>query len=283
MNIESEPLFEIPTDDTIIYKYYTQFEYFKDLICSKSLYFSRISNWKVDPNEGIIPQEIYSKLVKFLIRNYGIPKERLLNDQVIHSHYERYKLLTNFSYACCFHINECESDYMWHKFAECPIAIKTSVKKIRHLLQAHSDNSFTFGSIIYDKTLVKEDFLENDAYRFFYKDKEFKEESEFRTLIIKPDQYELFKDKNPQYTSPLNNPPEFRDINLPEDWENKIKSDSGFHVPVKPESLIEEIILSPNADETFESYVKLFLATELGNSSNIIVKHSTLKNKINQS
>jgi hypothetical protein len=72
---DDDPLLTIPDDKSSVYKYFT-YKNFKRLICSKSLFFSRISNWRGDLSEGTIPQDIFCEIFESIIRDYNLSDKK---------------------------------------------------------------------------------------------------------------------------------------------------------------------------------------------------------------
>lgn len=275
---DDEPLLFNPDDKTSIYKYFTYTNFLK-LICSKSLYFSRISSWE-DCCEGIIPQDVFYKIIESLVRDYHLPdgQKNFPNDYELYKKIHR--ILTDYSYACCFHINDKESPYMWDSFAKgkCEIAIKTSIGKIRTSLQQPLEKGFVIGSVFYDlPSEEKYQFFLEDNYRLFYKNDNYREESEFRILLSSPSSKDKILDLYSNYTKPHPEYPDFKKIDLSEGKKAGIDSKKGEKIAVDLEYLIDEVILRPNVDSDLEPIVRSLINRNIKNPSGINIKYSDLK------
>ncbi|PWR74338.1 hypothetical protein [Methanospirillum lacunae] len=253
--IDGNHLIISPDEKLSLYKYYSNFDCFKKFIQTKKLFFSRISDWK-DKREGIISQNDFNEIYDQFRKDYNLSDK----DPGLYGNYEShcqfYSILTHYSYGCCFHTSEEESLYMWNEFegGSSQVAIKTSIGKIKKIVENHSEHQFVIGFVTYDTTMLdNKQYLTDNCFRLFYKRPAYRDEYEYRVLITKPDPYDLLKDKNAG-----------------------IDSENGKRISVNLEFLIDEIIMRPNADNDLESEIRLLLDDKNGNPSTIKIRKSSL-------
>jgi hypothetical protein len=131
-------------------------------------------------------------------------------------------------YVTCWHLAETETMSMWNCYSklEKGIAITSTYKKLHSIL----DSRFLIGKVKY--YCDDEELPPNAIHRHFYKSKPYENESEVRGLY---------------YAS------------LAENCEFAIENNI-LKLPIDPTTLIESVIISPNADEQFVVEVHEILA-----------------------
>ena len=218
-------MFHTSTDDTVVWRY-LDFEKFVDLITSHELFFCRSDKFE-DPFEGILklPDSLPSEI-------------------------ERNSLTKKFYFLNCWHINEFQSAAMWKLFLKTNngIAIKTTVGKIKKSISNNSEEVFI--SKVYYKDFsntTHTDLMDDPLNRypnsasggsysqFNYKRKSFEHEQELRLIYIDMPIPHALKDGIPR-----------------EPIESK-------KISVVLEDLIQEIMISPTADDWFKELITRLL------------------------
>lgn len=239
------PAFIPPDFNNIIWRYMS-FEKFKSLIDTQALFFCRADRFS-DPFEGSVPKkEVNNRIIdQERISNYfGKPfniekaKKNIHSISIAHRNLKR-SILIN-----CWHINNNESDGMWHLYLKSNegVAIKTTVRNIMESFNNTAESVY-ISKVRYINYETDIWFNKKEypckAYNFFtpfvHKRIEFVHESELRLLCEVS-----IAENDPQY------------------WLNQ-EFEKGKLVSVNLDVLIQKVILPPTADDVIENKVRMLL------------------------
>jgi len=142
-------------------------------------------------------------------------------------------------YVNCWHNNKSESGYMWDIYAKDNkgIAIKSSLNRIRNAI-LDKEREFLLSPVNYIDFEKDHTSDANSFYAFFYKDKSFFNEREFRFAFI----------QNWEHISTSN---EF----------DLLQFEEGVFIPVDVNLLIEKVVVSPHTKEREIRAIKKLLKT----------------------
>lgn len=219
---QEHPTFNSISDESKIWRY-MDLTKFMDLLENKNLFFCRADKFE-DKFEGSLP--------KFNLENrkqvYKNLDDKLLNKIAHH----RRQIVHN-TYINCWHINEVESEAMWKLYAQCKeaIAIQSTFKNFKECFN-ESDKTIHIGKINYvdyNSYWVSE---RNSFEPFLHKRLSFLHENELRAIV-----QEFNSDE--------------RGIDL-----SKPLSNFGLNIPIKIETLICSIYVSPLSPPWFYELVK---------------------------
>ena len=210
---------EVYSDESEIWRY-MDFSKFIDLLDSSCLFFPRLSILrKLDPYEGsFIPFSSHDKKDE--------SSKKLLK--------KLDKALPNDIFVSCWYLSDVESAALWKLFPKSDegIAIKSNIGKLGQSIESRSSEyTIYFGSVMYGhkkvaarKTNNPKSFSGDDAV--FTKRRCFEHEKELRLMYVK-------------------------DLNRPD-----LSDVPGLKLEVDLESMISEIIISPEAPPWMEDLVK---------------------------
>jgi hypothetical protein len=274
-DIHGNLILEKPDGNKKLFKYFSNFGYFKDFIESRSLYFRRIDQWD-DKNEGMMPDNILDLNIEKWLEYNNLKKDSVNFLNIKQNRKKLHEINNQFYYGCSFQINKNESDYMWKHYAdnENPISIKTSVCKLENCLEQNNEYSFCLGCINYDDTKLNPEFFEDNNCRSFFKGRGFKEEMEFRAIMIPPSIIECMKNIYYSIGKPLNTIPELISYNYEDVMELSKTIPNYYHVKINLINFIEEIIIGPNANINLETEIRSLINNNFQNPEIFMIRHS---------
>lgn len=222
-----------PTDNQKLWRY-MNFPKFVDLIQSRKLFMSKLSNFE-DPWEGFPSKLNYSKEAPIrLVNEKGeITTYELLGTQLgcdilkmmekgdkDHALYIRQRIFAN-----CWHMNDGESDSQWKIYGDdFAVAIVTNFEKLKKAI--HSDTHEICGSeVVYYDPSKENTSTKSVLQCAIYKRLCFEHEKEFRLLIMNMEEHD----------------------------------EPGILVSINIEELIEQVVVSPRAPNWFVTVVKTFM------------------------
>jgi hypothetical protein len=224
-----------PISDDPLWRY-MDFPKLVDLLQTRSLFFSRLENME-DPLEGHHPRAYYETMSNVEVTYHGSPpppdfQAFLLNkDKLMVPIHKRYTCIN------CWHQNKSESDAMWNLYSRDGkgIAIKSSAKRLRASFLNEDQHKVSLGKVHYT------DYKNPHTGHFIpmaglQKDSSYQHENEVRAIIWS-------KDVDGRTLEEM----------------KTMKISKGHHIEVKLESLIEELYLSPHADEFHKEIIKKLL------------------------
>ena len=230
----------------IIYRFQT-LPKFLFLIETSQLHFTRADKFN-DKLEGSLPEE------NIIIRN----QKNMDLPIKVREIFEKSEKYSNEMNKRFFFINSWISrkipEYMWDKYSDKQygIAIKSSIKKLKDSITEDVENAVYLGKTKYID--YRKDILSGKHHIevFLHKDISFQPENEIRAIIQK-------------YCLNVNGEKFILDPNydkLPNissvDYESN-HYENGFNIRIKPEVLIEKIIISPNASQWYVDLIKNIL------------------------
>ena len=239
-------------DADVVWRYLTLSK-FLDLLKTSALFFS-CTNRISDDWEGTMSDEAARWLDDWFRKAKQAAKSSDPNFEVfkIASTYSEYfkKVVVRRSFASCWHRKNAESSLMWCAYGgstDESVAIKTTIGRLRScfdgkaLVQEYPDVSaqLFFGNVAYrdPRTTDCNMALDNpEIIPFLVKRPEFCDEHEFRILIFES---ELVV----PYSSELANA-------------NLLDCPAGFHLEIDLHSLIDAVVVAPNAKEAFLEMVQ---------------------------
>lgn len=213
---------------------YIDFSQFISLIESQELWLSSVANF-FDPFEGALSEAAVQDLANRLPDGIAEP-ERIVRVQ--------YDALRYMTYANCWHCRDRESGAMWQLYRGKgkEVAIRTTLTDLLDSLPGSQD--LTTGCVEYEDYDTMSDFAANRVSPFFHKRPSFSHEHEYRIVLS---EFEVADG------APLNSK-----------YIAKIDSETpeGKTVPVDPDQLIQEVIVSPVAggwlvpllEDVFDTY-----------------------------
>lgn len=219
---------------------------FLDLILNKAIYLRRIDKFE-DPYEGYISEAYKADLEN----QYGsIQKEFNLAEEAkerLHStHLYGLELLPMYAYASCWYLGDVESAAMWKLYGDnknC-VAICSTIYDLQVALDESDDDQ---GVIHLQKIRYVDEASAVDAKNYlkpmFEKRMSFSHESEFRALYL------LRKG-----LVNLNRP-----LHFPQLKKEDVSNEDGLTLSVDVLKLINNIYISPTADQHFHSIVEKIL------------------------
>lgn len=237
---EEHPDFETPPDETPLWRYMS-FVKFVDLLERRSLFFSRADELG-DPFEGSVVSNITYTTAGF----ENIPStSRLadLPDDVRTIVARGNRTVVKKTFINCWYAREHDSAAMWTVYATeiDGIAIRSTVGRLKKAL-SQCPESVTIAAVSYIDFATAEQQGGNFLRHFLQKRLSFDHEREVRALILQ------FEDAPPP----------------------------GLRVAVDVDSLIEEVVVAPQAAEWFADLVKT-LAARYGLGTN--VRYSSLSDE----
>ncbi|MFH5799786.1 DUF2971 domain-containing protein [Haladaptatus sp. CMAA 1911] len=203
-----------------VWRYRSLGEYIT-ILDREALWFSRADKLG-DPFEGSLPEQNIEKREE----NHS----KLRSDQMKSSHF----LNVYFTYINCWHMNSDESNTMWETYTnDAGIAIVTTLPRLKNAIKRPEDK-MSFGKVQY-VDYKNDTITQNNAPApFFNKREEFKDESEYRFLFQKSFVNSEGK-KKPHEIIP--------------------HQGKGVPVSVDVNTLVEKVLLSPNAPGWLEKTV----------------------------
>lgn len=156
---------------------YLSFPELMSILNTQKLNFRQIDSFD-DNFEGTLPQPNVEALKKEASKHDGMDSDRLLKIYKKHNH---------FTYASCWCIKDRPSSVMWRAYSDfnSGIAIKSEYKKIRDSLNK-SEKTIWLAPIKYIDYLIDPISPYHSHHRYFYKNKLFSEEREFRAILRDP-------------------------------------------------------------------------------------------------
>ncbi|WP_254534027.1 DUF2971 domain-containing protein [Natrinema gelatinilyticum] len=234
---------ESVSDDTEIWRYRSLKRYIS-ILDEEYLWFSRPDQFE-DPFEGSIPGEN--------IRN----RNKLYDSEINRARSTARHKYRYTTYLNCWYSEEHESDAMWRLYSNSGdgVAIKSTHGQLKHALEPiHSKNNpkkstvkkATMGEVKYKDYNNSEIPVDSILAPLFHKRKAFEFEKEYRILVqFLPD--ELISGSGRSVGEQFN----FKDL-----------SPVGIPIPVDASELIEEVVVSPTASDSFveiiESVTKIY-------------------------
>jgi hypothetical protein len=222
----NHPVFEAPADPNVKIWRYSDFSKYVSFLEKSALFFPR-ADLLGDPYEGATSHA--NRPLWPIVYKDTIPLS-ILESRTFHGRWER-----EWTFINCWHMNEHESDAMWHLYARTcdAVAIQSTYARLHRVLP-----SGTFVGIVkymdYKTEWMPED---NGFYRFMRKRKSFEHERELRALIqdlpTKPD-------------------PRGSAIGV---FNYVPNPNTGRVVPVKVPELVEKVYVAPAAPAWFHHLV----------------------------
>lgn len=164
-------------DETVIWRYFN-FERFKDLLETHSVWFARPFAFE-DQWEGLFPPSYVRRTRQYAEAN-GIPYEEF--DREFRRRLQRHRYG---HFVFCWHISETESDAMWKLYAlgKTGIAVQSTVGDVNECLRPHSSSRVIYYDPSHDvispsifgphDILFKRTFFSwEQEYRFWFDDDE---------------------------------------------------------------------------------------------------------------
>lgn len=235
MPYEPHPLFADPADEFKLWRY-MDFTKLVSLLFKKKIFFTRADNFS-DPFEGSFPKkeiEVRCNKIRKKLRSgqsdASSLKETAANLSAQYKDNRQYILMN------CWHYNNYESLAMWKLFLKSDegVAIHTSCDRLK-LAFKNFDKAIHIGKVRYldyesqtffdGQNFPSEE--ENIAIPFIHKRNFFSYENEYRAIL--------------------------NDTSI--NWEEE-ESQSGKFIPVDLETLIEKIVVSPDAELWFSDLVQ---------------------------
>lgn len=261
MDRELEGIIPPKNEDTKIWRY-MDFSKFVWMLENEALFFTNFKRFD-DPWEGRLPYDNVKEICKLHRQfNKNVSEEEALDyaknhvrklNEVIHN--------AGDYYISCWHMSKVESIAMWKLYSDPQlnkgIAIQSTYKCLKECLDKHEENkNIEIGKVKYT-SLIKW-IHELSIYRpFIHKRESYWYEKELRAV--------LFKRNNKDKSISENN-----------SEDKKLKFENGFSVRVSLKDLINNVYISPKANEEFEKLVKDVLKKY--NLEDINVIHSDLYN-----
>lgn len=206
---------------------YMSMEKLESLLREKALYFRRADLFE-DPLEGNQSKATLNYRPKFFegATDSWIHKTMPMIDARVRK----------CVYVNCWHNNKSESSYMWDAYAKDNkgIAIKSSLNRVRNAI-LDKEREFLLSPVNYIDFEIDHTSDANSFYPFFYKDKSFFNEREFRFAII----------ENWEHIS--------------NDEFDLLRFEDGVFIPVDVNLLIEKVIVSPHTKERDMKVIKKLL------------------------
>ncbi|MGB7787908.1 hypothetical protein [Methanoregula sp.] len=223
----ANPLYKQDKPETQIIWRYLNFEYFVDLLSTRTLYFSRVDRVGDDPLEGRITDETFRALEReFEGVSWGSPAAK---DVAMNNHKTLFKSAPFHFFVNCWHMNDRESMAMWKIYGKKGIAIESTIGNLK--------KSIRTGAIDYAEVqyITETDVIPtyNIKIPFGYKRKSFEYEEEFRAI-----RYEQPPVINDKIDLLVPNPQEF------------------LRIPVDIDSLINRVYVFPYAKQGFYDCTK---------------------------
>lgn len=261
--------------ETVIWKY-MDFSKFMALLTSSSLWFARLDkNWAVDPTEGRIPQAQWQSLIdRMSLTNFapvyegessvqfgGFPKEgmkRVPEDILKARHLDMQRNLHEAaiynSYVTCWNVADHESYHMWKLYCghHNGVAIKSTVGQLIDSLGVDRNYTILGGAVEYlDYENQVPRRTHNLLTHVFCKSLPFLFEKEFRLCLHDHGSCNDVIDKDVPHS--------FDTESIKQVLKNY---KPGYNVGLDLDTLIEEVVVSPEADPWFID----LLATMLENT-----------------
>ena len=222
-----------PADDDSLWRY-QDFCKFQSLVKENALFFCRLERLK-DPREGTLPSATADALKDFL----RIPNK----DERVRSFAEMTRAITTVN---CWHLSNYENALMWSSYADPGVAIKTTFASLKDSLRL-SHPQVQGGIVQYI------DHDTDEAVRI-QSQGQYKEWSSGEMAILK---YQSFEgEKEFRLISYLTS--KVIDGNTGRIIEPK-RTDDGIFVNVSLYQLLQEVVISPYADDELESKVRALM------------------------
>lgn len=213
------PFLQQPADDARLWRYTTPTG-FLALLVSRSIFFSRLSNFE-DPFEGVPPRAV----IAAMRRQNGAPGE---SSDGLATWKRMIELVRTTVCANCWHVSDVESEAMWKLYGryEDGLAFVATPASIR---AAFRDQDITGGLVDYSGNDFEAGTAEQNLLQWATtKRPSYQHESEFRLLARRAD------DRAER---------------------------GGISVPIDPEVLIDEVVLSPRMQRWQIDMFRELLAT----------------------
>jgi len=230
---------------------------FIDLVATKRLWFPCVKEYEAtDPWEGQLPKKHYANAEQVLDSQLTgfLPDAEMRAAIVKHKvqHFEKLHIAVRQStYVNCWHHNDYESAAMWSQYATKEgIAIKSSVDRLKRCFVPET-RRIRISEIRY----MDFDTEESDFNRtYLQKRKSFISENELRSFYTEADlfsKYLIEQTPNDVRTRVL------KDANSQKIYALPYKR--GLSIRIDPETLIEEVLVSPTANRYVLSAVEFIL------------------------
>ena len=232
------------TNEILDYKIwrYMSLDKFIDLLESKTLYFTKLEDYrKSDPFEGYQPKIVVENLAKILkmrhqkfVNSIGHladnPEVKQSLSDLNLCYESTYKILCKNIMVNCWHLNNDESEAMWKLYSENQkgVCIQSTVNNLIHSFSNQSDKiNIKIGKVTYidffdDNLEINSCMIDNDPLTPLFKRTSYSHENELRA-----------------YITPNN------DDNVQEN-----------NIPIDTKKLIDNIYISPFANNLFYSIVR---------------------------
>ena len=224
---QSKTLFELPPDDALLWRY-MDITKFLSLLNFQALFFAR-SDKLGDPFEGSF-SKVNVSLRPHIYRFDAIPDA----EEHFSNFYRIMRRFRQFVVVNCWHWNQYESAAMWNRYAKdnYGLALRTDCKSLSRCLAVN--RNVKIGKVKYldySTTFIQES---DPMAPFMCKRKSFAHEAEVRAVIR---------------LGSLNNAAR-----------NPAPCDTGILQPVDVESLVKEIVVSPQSPDWFVELVQAIVA-----------------------
>lgn len=230
-----KPTIRAPSSDDLSIWRYMDFTKFVAILLDRALFFPRLDQLG-DPFEGAFPttQPIIQRIQAVLPKSTIPPGAKV----TVYGLHRAWESTRRWTYASCWHCEECESAAMWRLYAHSneAIAIRSTVRQLRRVLAdpGEPDPGFLrprtihLGMVDYidfNSDQIPPDFVS----RGFRKRKSFEHERELRALFME----------------------------LPSNYHHDMLPDHrGRSIPIEPRELITEIYVAPQASEWYAELVR---------------------------
>ncbi len=243
-------------DDEVIWRY-MDFASFYSLLLTKGLFFRRVDKYS-DQYEGTLPDEIKEQFIEsfslhsFPFENKEDAKEKMENSFIAHL-----RELNKGTLCCSWVINKVENYAMWKIYlggSREGVSIRTTVGKLKAALKNNTVD-FTFTKVSYDMPL----WMESDYKTLVaFKTKPYSYESELRVLV-----YDQFETES-----------------VPMDVFPKVPLfEHGTTFSADTSVLIDEVHISPFAENWFYEVIKSAIQIHLPSYDNKNIMSSKIKDK----
>jgi hypothetical protein len=254
------PFFVQPRDDEIIWRY-LDLRKLSDLLECKKLYLSA-AHLLGDPHEGSLSkrtverfEEAATETARQFVEHGSLTAFDELQRRLASSYGGNFNWERHWTYVSCWHINAYESAGMWAVYGKVDsVAIRSTYGRLRECLAIHQEPPFGFPLIArvkyldYSREAVATNFVSG---ALLHKQKEYEHENELRVLLPR---FPLLGDPGPEG--------QYYDVER--------APIAGVKLEVDLSSLVESLVIAPNATPAFEDYVR-FLVNSSGLTLNVQV------------
>ncbi len=176
--------FPQPPDTAKVWRYFDLGKLLS-LVTERKLYFASVSLLKtIDPREGVWPESDYRRFAK--------------NPEDIKQFKEISDFFAEITFVNCWHLNEYESDAMWHRFGN-QFAVQSTFGRLK---ESFPDDKIHAGKVVYIdhfSDLIHRRKKKNGFLLSMRKHKSFDSEREIRVILPEYPPYDLTQDTEYPY------------------------------------------------------------------------------------